>query len=92
MTAKEFGQRVDDDICAMFQRAKQIGAGHCIIDNQWQAVFAGNGCNGCDIHKCAARIGQALNIDCLGFLIDLAFKALWRIGISPAHFPAEILK
>ena len=73
--ADEFGQRVDDNVGAMFDRPNQIGAGQRVVDDQRQAMLAGNVADLLDIDELPAWVRQAFNEDaaCLG--VDLAFEA-----------------
>ena len=75
MTADELGQRMDDDVGAMVDRADEVGRCHSIVDDERQAVVMGDLGDCLDVDERAARIGKALDEDRLGLLVDLALEA-----------------
>ena len=90
VTAEELGQRVDDDVGAVLDRAQQIGRRHGVVDDQRHAGVMGDLGNRRDVGDETGRVGEALDEDRLGALVDLAGEALRIIGVGPAHFPAEV--
>ncbi len=92
MAADELGQRMHDDVGAMLDRAQQIGAGQRVVDDQRQAVLAGDVADLLDIDELAAGIGKALDEDAARLVVDLVFESGDVVDITPAHFPAEILE
>ncbi len=92
MTAEKLGQRMHNDIRAVFKRANEIRACHGIIDDQRQSSAVCDIGNGGDIDEGAARIGKAFDEDCPGAIIDLIFEACRFGRVRPANLPAEILE
>ena len=92
VAADEFGQRMDDDVGAMLDRPHQIGRGQRVVDDQRQAVLAGDVADLLRCRRNAARIGQALDEDGLGLVVDLALEGRDVVGVGPAHLPAVILE
>ena len=92
VAADEFGQRMHDDIGAVFDRPHQIGRGQRVVDDQRQAMLAGDVADLLDVDEDAARIGETFDEDRLGLVVDLALEGRRIICFGPADFPAEVLE
>ncbi|MNS83916.1 hypothetical protein D3C72_1177240 [compost metagenome] len=92
MPAKEFRQRMQHDVSAVFQRPQQIGARHGVVNDQRQAVPVGDIGNRGYIHESTAGIGKAFDEDGACAVVDLRLEAGRIGGVSPAHLPVEALE
>src|SRR5699024_1780096 len=81
MPAQKLCSRVNDDICPMVQRAKQIRWSQCRINNQRDAMFGGKLAKTLQIHNHTRRVSHDLGVDSLGIWLNRGGKVLHLGGI-----------
>ena len=92
VAAEKFGQRVHDDIGAMFERLAQIRCGERVIDDVGHAGAPRDLRHRIHVGDDAARIGDRLGENRFGLRADGALERRDVVGIRPYHVPAEILE
>ncbi len=85
VAAHELGQRVNDDVGAVFDRAQQDRRRHRIVDDQRNAVPRADLCQRLDVADVARRIADALAEDGTGAVVDQLFDCPGLIGLREAH-------
>ena len=88
VAAEKFGQRMDDDVGAVFDRAQQNRCRHGIVDDQGNAVPPGDGRDGFDVANVSGRIADALAEDRTRLFVDQFFDGFRPIGIGEADADA----
>ena len=83
---------MDDDVGAVLDRADQIGRRQRVVDDQRDLRLLGDHGDGADVGDDAAGIGDRLDEDRLGLVVDRGAQGVEIVGIGPAHLPAEILE
>ena len=53
------------DICAVFNRSDKVRCTECVVDNERDACFVSDLCEGFDIRDVRRRVAQCLNIESL---------------------------
>ena len=74
MTADEFRSRMDDDVGTVVERTEEVRCGKGVVDDDRQAVFMGNGCDGFKIRNIDGRIAEAFEVDGLGLVVDVFWQ------------------
>ena len=74
VAAEKFGQRMHDDVGAIIDRLAEIGRGQRVIDDQRHACVLRDLGDRLDVGDDAARIGDRLDEDRLGFRTDRALE------------------
>ena len=92
MAAEELGERVNDDVGAVFDRLAEIRCRQRVVDDQRHACALGDLGDRLDVGDDAARIGDRLDEDRLGLRADAALEGGDVVGIGPHHVPAEVLE
>ncbi len=77
MAAQELGQRVDDDVCAPFERSAKVRRGHRVVDHERDSRLMSDLRHRLDIQHIVLGIAQRFREDEFG---------LW------GYAPAEILR
>ena len=74
VAANEFGGRMDNHISAVIQWSNQVWGAKRVINNQDNAMFVSNLCNGFEINQINSRIPNTFDIECFCVLINRCFK------------------
>ena len=80
MTAHEFGQRVDDDVGAVFEGADEIWRGQGVVDHQWNARVVGYLRDALDIERQEIGIADRLGVNELRLLGVIARRTASGVG------------
>ena len=64
--ADKFGRRMDDDICAVFNRAEEIGCSECIVNDDGQSVFMRELYQSVDIGNVCVGVPEGFDIKNFG--------------------------
>ena len=90
VAAHVLGQRVDDDVGAVLERAGQIGAWHSVVDDQRHAVRVGDRGKRGEIDDVAERVADRFAVDGLGTLVDQLGRAGRIVRIAESHLDAVL--
>ena len=87
-----FGERVDDDVRAEFDRPLEIGSEEGVVDDEGCMAFVGQLSHGRDVGDAQGGIGGSLNIDHFGVGTE---RAEYQGGVGRVHkreFEAKVDK
>ena len=90
VAAEVLGQRVHDDVGAVFERAAQVGARHRVVDDQRDAVAV------CDVGELrqvgdvAERVADRLAVDRLRLRVDQRLERVRHAVVGETHLDAEL--
>jgi hypothetical protein len=90
MAAQVLGQRVHDDVGALFERPAQVGAGHGVVDDQRHAVAVRHRGQRRQVGDVALRVAQALDEDRLGAAVDQRLEARRVAVVGEADLDAVL--
>ena len=88
VAAHVLGQRMDDDVGAVFERPAEDGRRHRVVDDQWDAVTVRGVSQRLEIDDIAGRVADGLAEDCLGLVVDQRFQRGDVIVGGEAHLDA----
>ncbi len=83
---------MDDDVGTVLDRPDEIGRGHGVVDDERQAVLAGNGeiaAMSTKVPPGLARLSMKMG---LGLVVDVLFDGGRIAHVGPAHMPVEALE
>ena len=92
VSANELGQRMDDDMRAMLQRAAEIRRGHRIIDHIDHAMLFRDRSDGRHVSDDATWIGEALGEDDARLFIDRRLDSGEVIDVDKFDIPVELFE
>ena len=82
-----------DDGCAVVEGTAKIArAAEGVIDDQRNAVFAGDGGDGLEVGHVERRVADRLHVERLRVAVDSAAKRLGIVAIHKLHLDAEALE
>ena len=85
MAAKEFGQRMYDDIGAVVDRPQQDRRGNGIVDDKRNTVACGDVCQRFDVTDIAGRVADAFAKNTAGGVVDEFFDGVGPVGFGETH-------
>ena len=88
VAAHELGQRMHDDVGAVFDRAQQDRRRHRVVDDQRNAVPRADLRQRFDVANIARRIADAFAEDGAGVAVDQLFDCLGLVGLGESHLDA----
>ncbi len=89
VAAEPLGERVDDDVGAVGERAGEGGGGEGGVDDQRQAVGAGDVGDGLEVGDLERGVGHRLAEQGAGVGVDRGGEAGWVGGVDEADADAE---
>ena len=90
VTTQILGQGMHHDVCAMLERAAEVGRGHRVVDDQRYAVSVGNGGNGTEVGDVAERVADGFAEHRLGARVDQVLERCRVAVIGKADLDAEL--
>ena len=69
MAADELGGGVNNDVCAVLQRADQVRGAEGVVDDKRNAVLVGDSGNGVNVGDVGVGVAKRFNIDSAGCLL-----------------------
>ena len=82
MTADELGSGVYDDVCAVFDRAEQVGSGERAVHNQRNIVLVRDLSELLDVRNIGVRVAERFNVQRLCVLVDSSLEGAIYIRIN----------
>src|ERR1041385_3260272 len=90
MTANPFRSGLNNHVRTMFERTKEItGSSECIVDDQWEVVFACKGSDSCEVGNVEAGVTDRFEIKCLCFFVDQFFESLNGVAVGETRFDTQ---
>ena len=83
MASEKLRERMNDDVGTVFDRPNEIGARHCVVDDQRQPMPVRHLCNGRDIDKCAPGLAR------LSMKIAFVFPSIWASKFAGSAASAQ---
>ncbi len=92
MAGHVFGQRVYDDVTAMFDGSAQVWCRNGVVDNDGHAVRVGNVRDLFKIHYVSCRVADGFAVDRFGFTVDQSGHCVQIFWIDKPGFDAKLGK
>ena len=90
VAADEFGSRMDNDVCAVLDRAEQVRSREGRVDDQRDLVVMSDLCDRFDVDQVGVGVAQRFNEDRLGVGLDGFRKVLDVVGVYEGRGDAEL--
>ena len=90
MAADELGGGVNNDVCAVLQRADQVRGAEGVIHNNRQAVLVGDLCDSVQIGDISVGVAQGFQVDQAGVLLDGILDLFQVVGIHKGSGDAKV--
>ena len=90
MAGDVLGQRVHDDVGAMFNWPAQVGRGHGVVDDQRDTVGVGDFGQLLEIGDVAERVADRFAVDGLGLAVNQRGKGFRLAVVGEAHRDAVL--
>ena len=81
---------MDDQRGPVVDRLAQPGRRQRVVDHQRHACIVGDLGDRLEVADHATRIGEALDEECLGLVVDRALEVVGHVGIDDVRLPAEL--
>ena len=90
MAADKLGGGVNNDVCAVLQRADQVRGAEGVIHNNRQAVLVGDLCDSVQIGDIRVGVAQGFQVDQAGVLLDGILDLFQVVGIHKGSGDAKV--